>query len=275
VLVPEPLYRPTSAAALAPDRVWYGRLAEPVARRLVERIVAPMRSGRAWTMRAGQVARLVTTDGPQVVDFNAWNHHDPRERFWAARTKQLHGAHMNVFDRLWSCLPYLRPMATVIGDSIRYGIDADGAGCHDLLGTRCDPYVHRMLTGEDFDYCCHSNLYRAVKPHGLAESDVHDVLNVFQVTGLTTEGHGYFVKPCPAKAGDYFEFFAEIDLLCAVSTCPHGDMSLPIWGENAVADVSSICRPIAIEVSDVDPELLFGWRSPPVARYHGHHGIEA
>jgi uncharacterized protein YcgI (DUF1989 family) len=109
----------------------------------------------------------------------------------------------------------------------------------------------------------------------LVESDVHDVLNIFQVTGLTAEGHGYFVKPCPAKRGDHFELFAEIDLLCAVSTCPHGDMSLPIWGKDAGADVTSICRPIAIEIHDLSPAALAGWRSPPVADYRGHHGIEA
>ncbi len=271
----QPLYQGTAAAALDPDRGLYGAIADPAARRAVDRFIVPIRSGRAWYLRAGQLCRLTTIDGPQVVDFNAWNRHNPAERFWAARTKQLHGAHLNVFDRLWSCLPYLRPIATVVGDSIRYGIDADGAGCHDLLGTRCDPYVHKMLTGEDFDVCCHSNLFRAVRPFGLAESDVHDVLNVFQVTGLTADGHRYFVKPCPATRGDYFEFFAEIDLLCAVSTCPHGDMSVPIWGPDAVADVTSICRPIEVEVADVEPALLTRWQPPAVADYRGHHGITA
>ena len=32
-------------------------------------------------------------------------------------------------------------------------------------------------------------------------------------------------EPCPAKPGDYFEFFAEIDVLCALSTCPGGGKS--------------------------------------------------
>ena len=36
------------------------------------------------------------------------------------------------------------------------------------------------------------------------------------------------MKACPAKKGDYLEFFAEIDLLCALSTCPGGDLSLPM-----------------------------------------------
>jgi len=54
---------------------------------------------------------------------------------------------------------------------------------------------------------------------------VHDVLNVFQVTGLTPDGR-YFVKASPARKGDFLEFFAEMDVLCAISVCPHGDLSV-------------------------------------------------
>lgn len=196
-------------------------------------------------MKAGQVCRIIAIEGAQVVDFNAWNQHDPKERFWASRTRQLVGAHVNTYDQLWSCLPYLRPIITITDETIHYGIDEDGAGCHDLLGTRCDPYIHKLLTGEDLDCCCHSNLLHAAMEYGLQESDVHDVINIFQVTGLTYESEKYFVKPCPAKQGDYFEFYAEIDLICALSACPHGDMSKPIWGEDAV-DPIEICRPIGV-----------------------------
>ena len=52
--------------------------------------------------------------------------------------------------------------------------------------------VSHMLSGEAFDYHCHSNLTRAILPFGLHESDVHDVLNVFQVTGLNMNGE-YFM----------------------------------------------------------------------------------
>ena len=65
-----------------------------------------------------------------------------------------------------------------------------------------------MLEGEDFDYHCHSNLIRAVALHALTEFDVHDVLNVFQCTGLNDRDE-YFMKTCPAQQGDHFEFFAE------------------------------------------------------------------
>lgn len=269
---PNPLYRGSVGSPLLADPTFYGRIGHQAeARTLIDRAIVPVGSGHAWPVMAGHVSRIIAIEGPQVVDFNAWNLRNPRERFWVARTKQVHSAHMRVLDRFWSCLPYLRPVATVTADSVNYGVDADGAGCHDLLGTRGDPYVHKMLTGEELDVCCHSNLLRAVASYRLSECDVHDVLNIFQVTGLTADTHQYFVKPCPARKGDYFEFFAEIDLLCAISTCPHGDMSAPTWGADA-AGARPVCRPIAIETYRVHPELLRTWSAPLPSDYRGLHG---
>lgn len=54
-----------------------------------------------------------------------------------------------------------------------------------------DSEVNQMLSGKAFDFHCHSNLTRAVLPYGLTEFDVHDVLNVFQVTGLNQDSKYY------------------------------------------------------------------------------------
>lgn len=268
-------YRATAGGALDVNRELYGRLGQRVAdRELVEGFTVPIRSGRAWTVPAGHVCRIVAPEGPQVGDLNLWNLTDPRERFWAARTRQLQAAHVTLFDRLWSTLPFLRPMATIVGDSLAgYGVDEEGGRVHDTLGSRCDPYVNRMLTGDDFDYHCHSNLVRAVLPHGLTEFDVHDVLNVFQCTGLNAEDQ-YFMKASPAQPGDYFEFFAEIDLLVALSTCPGGDLSVPLWGPEA-RDPIEVCRPLGVEVSRVPDDLLEGWIPPARAAYRNSHGLRA
>ncbi|MFC4497277.1 urea carboxylase-associated family protein [Streptomyces ovatisporus] len=267
-------YQATEGGPLDVDRAFYERAASAEdGRELVERFTVPIRSGRAWEVPAGHVCRLVTVDGPQVGDLNVWNRHDPRERLWASRTRQLQRAHVSTYDRLWSTLPFLRPLLTITSDTLAgYGTDAEGGRVHDLLGTRCDPYVNRMLTGEDFDFHCHSNLVRAVLPYGLTEFDVHDVLNVFQCTGLN-EDDQYFMKDCPARPGDHLEFFAEQDLLCALSTCPGGDLSVPMWGPGSDVDPVAFCHPIGVEVHRLAPELLTGWTPPERAAYRNLHGM--
>ncbi|MGW2765712.1 urea carboxylase-associated family protein [Streptomyces sp. NPDC001275] len=266
-------YQATKGGPLDVDRAFYDRVSKSEGgRELVDSFVIPIRSGRAWEVPAGHLCRLVTVDGPQVGDLNIWNRNDPRERMWAARTRQLQRAHVSKYDRIWSNLPFLRPLLTITDDTLAgYGRDAEGGRVHDLLGTRCDPYVNRMLTGEDFDFHCHSNLVRSVLPYGLTEFDVHDVLNVFQCTGLN-EDDQYFMKDCPARPGDHFEFFAELDLLCALSTCPGGDLSVPMWGPDA-HDPVEVCHPIGVEVYKVAPELLADWSSPQVAEYRNLHGM--
>ncbi|MEQ8859161.1 MAG: DUF1989 domain-containing protein [Pseudomonadales bacterium] len=267
-----PAYQASRAGALDIDRDFYARIAESTDRRPEQHFVIPIRSGRAWPVPSGHVFRVSIVEGPQVGDLNLWNLHNPRERMWAARTRQLQRAHVSTFDRLWSNLPYLRPLATIIADTLEgYGTDADGGRVHDLLGSRCDPYVNQMLSGESFDYHCHSNLARAVAPLGLTEFDVHDVLNVFQCTGLNDDDQ-YFMKASPARVGDYLEFFAEIDLLCALSTCPAGDLSIPLWGPEA-RDPIDVCRPLAVDVWRVDPALLREWVPPEPSAYSGAHGM--
>src|SRR5581483_10430704 len=139
---PQPTYLPVRGGPLDVDRDFYGRLARATERRTpVDSFVVPIRTGRAWPVLAGQICRVVILEGPQVADFNCWNLHNPRERFWSGRSKQLQRAHVTTFDRFWSVLPYLRPMLTITNETVQYGVDADGGRCHDLLGTRCDPYV--------------------------------------------------------------------------------------------------------------------------------------
>ena len=146
------LYRATRGSALDVDQAFYRRIAQGrELRTLVERLTVPIRSGRAWRVPPAHLFRIVTIEGPQVGDLNIWNYQNPREWMWASRTRQLQRAHVSTFDRLWSNLPYLRPLVTITDDSLAgYGVDEQGARVHDLLGTRCDPYVNRLLTGEDF-----------------------------------------------------------------------------------------------------------------------------
>ena len=167
----------------------------------------------------------------------------------------------------------LRPMATITHDTLDwYGWDEDGAGVHDVIGTRCDPYTNYMLKGVDYHYCCHSNLTRALAaavdvPLTEAELHVHDVMNVFMCTGFTLDTHQYFMKASPVRPGDYIEFFAEIDLLGALSACPGGDCG------SSHSDDSTPCYPLRVEIYQPEPGALQGWSSPPRSGYSGTHGL--
>jgi len=300
---PTPAYFPTSTTSpLHPPTALYNRLASlpPSSLTLKSTHTIPPRSGHAWKVPAGSLFRLSTPQGPQVGDLNIWNAHDPRERFWAARTRQLQGSHVKEGDRLWSCLPFMRALCGVVQDgclissgpgertekvTARGEVTPWSGRCHDLLGTRCDPYVSHMLTGASYDHHCHSNLVRAVLPHGLTEFDVHDVLNVFQVTGLDAEGR-YFMESSPATSESFITFFAEQDLLCALSTCPGGDLSAWGWSQAEEMETSEgekdkgmkeTCRPIKVEVweikDDVKAEVLKNWVRPERSGYRGMHGM--
>lgn len=233
----------------------------------IDEVIVPPREGQTFEVPKGHFFRLCSIDGPQVGDLNLWNAHDLKERFFSGKTRALNATHVTTGDRLWSSLPYLRPMATITHDTLGwYGFDDDGGGIHDVIGTRCDPYTHKLLSGGDYHHCCHSNLTNALaKAKGMtfseAEPYVHDVLNVFMCTGFTAESHQYFMKASPVRPGDYLELFAEIDLLGAISACPGGDCSASHSSD--VAD----CYPLKVEIYRPDPNTLKGWHWPEPNAY--------
>lgn len=233
--------------------------------------IAPPRDGVAFRVAAGHFFRITSVEGPQVGDLNLWAADNLAERFFSGKTRALHGTHVGRGDRLWSSLPYLRPMATIIEDTLDwYGFDAFGGGVHDVIGTRCDPYTHQLLEGGLYHQCCHSNLTRALSAEtGLSRHDaeihVHDVMNVFMCTGFTRNTGQYFMKASPVRPGDYIEFFAEIDLLGALSACPGGDCSATHSSDEAR------CYPLKIETFAPETAPL-GWISPALNGYDRSHG---
>jgi uncharacterized protein YcgI (DUF1989 family) len=239
----------------------------------VGEVIVPPRDARAFRVPKGHFFRILSIEGAQVGDLNLWNAADLTERFFSGKTRALHATHVGVGDRLWSTLPTLRPMATITHDTLGwYGWDRDGAGVHDVIGTRCDPYTNRLLNNNDYHHCCHSNLTRALASAegisiGEAEPHVHDVLNVFMCTGFTHDTHQYFMKASPVRSGDFIEFFAEIDLLGALSACPGGDC-----GSTHSSDTAA-CYPLKIEVFQPDPALLKAWEPPSVNSYPRTHRL--
>ena len=240
----------------------------------IDEIEVPARDARAFSVPAGHFFRIRCTQGPQVGDLNVWNANDISERFYSGKTRALHATHISTGDRLWSSFPHMRPLATITHDTLDwYGWDDDGAGIHDVIGTRCDPYTKFALTQESYHNFCHSNLMRALASEtGMtladAEPHVHDVLNVFMCTGFTRDTHQYFKKASPVRPGDFLEFFAEIDLLGALSACPAGDC-----GANLDPGEAS-CHPLLIEIFRPEKECCSPWVGTRRNGYKGNHGVK-
>ncbi|EBA05301.1 hypothetical protein RB2150_14466 [Rhodobacteraceae bacterium HTCC2150] len=254
----------------APDMPMYKAALRDMVK-VAEATAAP-REAASIKLKAGQVLRISSVNGPQVGDLNLFNANDLDERFYSGKTRALHGTHISTGDRMWSSFPHLRPMAMVVDDTLDwYGFDDFGGAVHDVIGTRCDPYTGNLLAGTQYHHCCHSNLTRALADAtGMtmtqAEPFVHDVLNVFMCTGFTRDTGQYFMKASPVRPGDHLDLLAEIDLLAVLSACPGGDCSSEHSSDTAA------CHPLLMEVFQPKEGALSNWQSPAKNAYNGSHG---
>ena len=96
---------------------------------------------------------------------------------------------------------------------------------------------------------------------------MHDVLNVFMLTGFTNDTKQYFMKSSPVRPGDYLEFFADTDLLGALSACPGGDC-----GSEHSSDAVK-CYPLKVSIWNVDKKFLEGIKTSKISSYNRDHGL--
>jgi len=224
--------------------------------RLVEKsIILLEERGLAFVVKRGQAARIVCIEGPQVADVCFWNANDFAEKFWNDQTLNREGTHLTTFSRIWGNMPRYRPMMTIIEDTVDNKPTHPGARHHILLGAHCNPhYWYWALKDKTHPYVtkfnCYCNLSRAVAPFGLGPEDLHDNINLFQKTRIDAETGRYVSEVSDAQQGDYVEFYAEIDVLMAVSLCPCGSCNY-YWTEGE-QDV----KPLGIEIYETGIQPL-------------------
>jgi uncharacterized protein YcgI (DUF1989 family) len=210
------------------DRAFYDTIrARRPTFRLADELVIPKESGKGFIVRAGQAVQLVCVEGAQVADVDVFNLSDPKEHLWANQTLNREGAHLTTFSRLWSNMPHFRPLMTIIEDTVETVPTTPGARHHIILGAHCNPFYWLIARGDMNHSNCYMNLVSAIAPYGLGPEYVHDNLNVFQKTRIDVQTSRYVSEASDAKPGDYVEFFAEMDVLVAVSACPGGSLRYP------------------------------------------------
>jgi len=209
----------------------------------IEQFEIPSPTGRAFKVKRGQIARFLISHGPQIIDLDVFNAEDPRERLWANQTLSREGFWLPVFARLWSNMPWFRPLATIVEDTVKTDQSEGPARHHHIFGAHCNPYYWYLATGKHGLPSCYENLCRSIAAFGLPAEAVHDNLNLFQKTLLTPDRMTKTVRS-DARVGDFVDFYAEVDLLLAASLCPRGS------GATEPSDPVQERFPITVQIFD-------------------------
>ncbi|KAF2658542.1 hypothetical protein K491DRAFT_259376 [Lophiostoma macrostomum CBS 122681] len=176
---------------------------------VLTRHVVPAAHGYAFAVTKGTRFRIIDLKGEQVVDFMAWVHDKPftrLEKMSTAYTRyHLSGVQPAVGESLWTNAD--RPLLRVTADTVKV---------HDMTFMSCFPglYTKQGLQGHR---SCAQNIFEAMQSFGMEDIlDIAEPFNIFQNTP------NYSLKRLgSSKPGDYIEFEALEDAVCAVSSCPY------------------------------------------------------
>ncbi len=187
---------------------------------LVEDVIVPAKHGRAVEVRQGQVLRVRVIEAPQLGDAAFFNLHNFKEQFHVGQTwalnKFMGTGTARSFRDFYSNPPFENVMLTVLADT-----------CRNHFGNMSGRCSRRMneLRGLERPRSCQENVAEALAGYGVAGEDIRDMFNLFMNVDLDESGD-FTIKPSTAKAGDYIDLRAEMDILAALSACPGYDHPL-------------------------------------------------
>ena len=183
-----------------------------------ERVILPPGEGRAVRLAAGASARIVNTQGGQVVDTWAFSTANPQELLSMEHSRSaIYSLLFGPGDVLVSNA--FRPMLEIAEDT--------SPGIHDTLHAACSRESYRFYGVEPPAMACEDNLRAVLAGEGIAwPGPVPCPWNLFEHAPVV-EGMKLIDEPSAALAGDYVELIARMDLLVVCSACPStvGDIS--------------------------------------------------
>ena len=209
--------------------------------KLVTRETMQPFEGYGFNLDKGQVIRYELTTGPQIIDTVYMVRSRPIEEWACCWKTGMFGSMVFSEDtHYFSCTPWVRPLLTLIKDTIDY--DKMHAQCGQLAGHnffyphgRCTEGVYESVFGIPNFNSCNSNLIKGIVLS--AGEDVARALKVppsvfmhFQTIAFdkVPTNMTYYSNRGLFKKGDYVELLAHEDLFVSVSTCPSGDQH---WDE--------------------------------------------
>ncbi len=200
--------------------------------------------GAAWsaTVKRGQSLRLTALEAGANVSLICFNRHNPVDRYNMADT--LKGQHTSKLTTGYILVSDMgRAMFSVTGDTL---------GWHDPLGGHDTAAIVHKKWGEknyqtarnDWHRNSHDHFLIELAKYGLNARDLVANVNFFSKVSADADGRLHF-HPDHAKAGDFIDLRAEMDLFVILTTCHHPLDTAPAYNP----------KPVQLQL----------WRSPPAA----------
>jgi uncharacterized protein YcgI (DUF1989 family) len=169
----------------------------------------PPQSGRGFRLRKGDVLRVTDPHGEQVSDLFAFAADDAECSLSSGRSIDYAGKiYLSTGDLLYA--NDSRVMFTILADSV---------GRHDFLLTPCSQRMFEILYHHHGHHpSCFENLATSFAPFGIDASRISTTFNIFMNVGVDAQGK-VSVDPPRSKPGDYIELRAEMDMICALTSC--------------------------------------------------------
>jgi urea carboxylase-associated protein 2 len=164
---------------------------------------------------AGEMLRVVDVEGSATPALVAWRQADPSERISLADTIKVQ----------WTAA--LRRGRIILSDMgrVMLSIVEDTSGAHDALMGGSAPGAALSASDQEapatpFPRNTRENLLIAAQKLGLERRDIPSCLSLFAPVSVDLAGRFQW-EGARKRPGDFVDLRAEMDLLVAVSNCPH------------------------------------------------------
>jgi urea carboxylase-associated protein 2 len=213
---------------------------------IVHREVIP--SGWYWTTRVnrGEALRLLNTRGTSCISLLAWSRTDTSERLNHADTIKIQWA---------ASLRKGRVILSDMGRVLFSIVEETTGGAHDAIAGASTASTNAARYTDGTLRNTRDNFILAAGKLGLDRRDVHPCLSFFAPVSVDGVGHFQWNED-RRNAGDFIDLRAEMDLVVALSNCPHpldpspsydpGDVEIVRYQAEAIGE-GDLCRTASAE----------------------------
>ncbi|MFN3233006.1 MAG: urea amidolyase associated protein UAAP1 [Alphaproteobacteria bacterium] len=168
--------------------------------------------GWYWTAQVprGQTLRIINSGGTGAVSAVLWNADDISERYNAGDTVKIQWT-----AKLGKGRVLLSDMGRVLAS-----ITDDTCGAHDAIAGCSTPFSNQKKYGQQGLRNSRDNFRLAAAKYGMGVKDVPPVITFFAGVG-TDDAGGLVWQDRAIQAGDHVDLRAEMNLIVALSNCPH------------------------------------------------------